>query len=387
MDAHQMTPFIVDLFRSFLTASPVGFLPFLRSLPRRDVLGILLRDGKNKKSRSSTKSRNQIPWTSHDRPSRDDGHWDQFGISEKRHVLSGVSDLNVLPTDGMDISSPLGSRKIFVRVVGFCGDNLSMHAIGGFTCSSSCGRVCRYCLTRSSELGEVKSERHHIVRDAKTHIVQLEAIQVNPCLASPYGVPEKSPLLELESFDVMRQLPPDVMHDIFEGTFAVIMHYTLRGLVEDNVLTAGGILRADSFPYGTNDNKNRPAKIGASFLSDSKSMRDSASQKCCLFRLMPLIFGPIVPDVNHKWELFLIFRELADIILAEKMTSECPQYLEDKIEDCFMTFLAKYPNARVPPKLHYMVHYPRVTTELGPLRQYWCLRFEAKHQFLQESCR
>ncbi|XP_064473436.1 uncharacterized protein LOC135388062 [Ornithodoros turicata] len=294
-----------------------------------------------------------------------------------------VSDLNVLATDGMDITSPLGSRKIFVRVVGFCGDNLSMHAIGGFTCSFSCGRVCRYCLTRSSQLGEVKSERHCIVRDAKTHSAQLEAIQVIPDLTYAYGVREKSPLLELESFDVTRQLPPDVMHDMFEGTFVVIMHYTLRGLVEDNVLTAEDILRADTFPYGTNDNKNRPEKIGASFLSDSKSMRGSASQKWCLFRLMPLILGPIVPEGNDKWELFLTFRELADIILAEKMPSECPQYLEDKIEEFFMMFLPKYPNARVHPKLHYMVHYPRITSELGPLRQYWCFRFEAKHQFFK----
>uniref|UniRef100_A0A2R5L642 Uncharacterized protein n=2 Tax=Ornithodoros turicata TaxID=34597 RepID=A0A2R5L642_9ACAR len=258
-----------------------------------------------------------------------------------------------------------------------------MHSLGGFTCSFSSGRVCRFCLAKSSELRRLTSESQCIVRDAQNHSAQLEAVHINPDLCSVYGVREMSPLLKLDSFDVTRQLPPDVMHDMFEGTFVFVIHNTLRGLVQDGVLTVDDITRVDMFPYGANDIKNKPEKMSAAFLADGKSIRGTASQKWCLFRFIPLIFGPLVPEGNEKWELFLTFRELADIILAEKIPPEGTQYLESNIAEFLSMFMEMYPTVRIPPKLHYMIHYPRIIRELGPLRQYWCLRFEAKHQFLK----
>lgn len=31
------------------------------------------------------------------------------------------------------------------------------------------------------------------------------------------------------------------------------------------------------------------------------------------------------------------------------------------------------------PKHHYMVHYPHIISLVGPIRNFWCMRFEAKH--------
>ncbi|KAH9379724.1 hypothetical protein HPB48_009131 [Haemaphysalis longicornis] len=33
--------------------------------------------------------------------------------------------------------------------------------------------------------------------------------------------------------------------------------------------------------------------------------------------------------------------------------------------------------------MHFMIHYPRIISQLGPLTQYWCMRFEAKHQYFK----
>lgn len=35
------------------------------------------------------------------------------------------------------------------------------------------------------------------------------------------------------------------------------------------------------------------------------------------------------------------------------------------------------------PKHHHMIHYPEACRKLGPLRQYWTIRFEAKHNFFK----
>ncbi|KAG0439852.1 hypothetical protein HPB47_016507 [Ixodes persulcatus] len=106
-------------------------------------------------------------------------------------------------------------------------------------------------------------------------------------------------MLALESFDITKQLIPDVMHDMFEGGFAVVLHYTLQGVLSDGILT----------------------------LSD---------------------FGKVA-----TFKAFLrVFSELYDA-------------------------------ASVPPKLHYLVHYPRIIERYGPLQQYWCMRFEVKHQYFK----
>ncbi len=33
------------------------------------------------------------------------------------------------------------------------------------------------------------------------------------------------------------------------------------------------------------------------------------------------------------------------------------------------------------PKFHHLLHYPHAIQQLGPLKSYWCMRFEAKHRF------
>ena len=36
------------------------------------------------------------------------------------------------------------------------------------------------------------------------------------------------------------------------------------------------------------------------------------------------------------------------------------------------------------PKMHFMVHYAEFIRLLGPMRNYWCMRFEAKHQYFKK---
>ncbi|KAG0414409.1 hypothetical protein HPB47_008432 [Ixodes persulcatus] len=119
-----------------------------------------------------------------------------------------------------------------------------------------------------------------------------------------------------ESFDITKQLMPDVMHDMFEGGFAVVLHYTLQGLTSD------GILTLSEFGKG-----------------------------------------------NSHWEVYLMYREIVNMVLAPIIPAEFLPYLEDRIQ----AFLW----------LYYLVHYPRIIERYGPLQRYWCMRLEAKHQYFK----
>ncbi|KAG0439498.1 hypothetical protein HPB47_016622 [Ixodes persulcatus] len=90
-----------------------------------------------------------------------------------------------------------------------------------------------------------------------------------------------------------------------------------------------------------------------------------------------------IPEGNAHWDLYLRFREIVDMVLATEVPARFLPYLEDQIQDFLRAYHELYLSASVNAKLHYMVHYPRIISEFGPLRQFWCMRFEAKHQYFK----
>ena len=84
-----------------------------------------------------------------------------------RRVLEPLlRDLRILESQSIDITVDGESFHMKGSVVTLSGDNLSMHAIGGFNPSFSSGRICRHCLTCYSQKRDVESEEH-CTRDAQ----------------------------------------------------------------------------------------------------------------------------------------------------------------------------------------------------------------------------
>ncbi|XP_040069990.1 uncharacterized protein LOC120842871 [Ixodes scapularis] len=215
-----------------------------------------------------------------------------------------LHDLNELNNNGLQVQMQGSIVTVKVAVVGVCGDNLSLNKL------------------------------------------------VNPALKKMYGVTGPSPMLALGHFDVTKQLMPDLMHDLFEGGVALVLHHVLQGLVSEGTLE----------------------------LADFKKV---AAFKGCLFRLLPQMLASNLPEGNAHWDLYLRYREIVDMVLATEVPAGFLPYLEDQIQDFLRAYHDLYPSASVTAKLHYMVHYPRIISEFGPLRQFWCMRFEEKHQYFK----
>ncbi|KAL1479153.1 hypothetical protein MTO96_052092 [Rhipicephalus appendiculatus] len=90
-----------------------------------------------------------------------------------------------------------------------------------------------------------------------------------------------------------------------------------------------------------------------------------------------------VPEGNSHWEVYLAYRHIADIILAEKIPKSSVPYLHVKVEEFLELYTVQYPNAAVTPKLHFLLHYPKYILKYGPPRRYWGMRFEAKHSYFK----
>lgn len=95
-------------------------------------------------------------------------------------------------------------KKVYGTLIAFIGDNLGLHAIGGFKEGFTALRCCRFCSATYSEVLKMVKEEPSMLRDKKTHDRQCSQIQTakgkNEALSKEYGVNRYSVLNNLSSF-------------------------------------------------------------------------------------------------------------------------------------------------------------------------------------------
>ena len=104
-------------------------------------------------------------------------------------------------------------------------------------------------------------------------------------------------------------------------------------------------------------------------------------QAWCLIRHVPFIIAHKIEEDNPYWELLLKLLEIMDIVFSPKLTPGLIAQLAILIEDHHTHFRKTFPDHRLLPKHHFMVHYPTCLRKIGPLIHVWCMRYEAKHEY------
>jgi len=174
------------------------------------------------------------------------------------------------------------------------------------------------------------------------------------------------------------------MHDLLEGVVPLTIKLVLQSFHQRGIVTVTQVnVELENFEFGCNDVKNKPTKIPLSLVRRDGHLSGKAIEKWCLFRILPFLIGSYVAQNDKHWKLFLILRELVDIVFAPSLTFDIFHYLELLINEFFECFRILFPQSFTP-KLHYMVHYPNLIRKFGPLRAMWCLRFEGKHQYFKK---
>ncbi len=96
---------------------------------------------------------------------------------------------------------------------------------------------------------------------------------------------------------------------------------------------------------------------------DSLMLLTTASQAWTVARLLPFMVGSMVSADDPQWCNFLLMLEIADYLLAPEITEEEVAYVKMRIQEHHDTFVELYPEASVIPKMHYIVHMPRLILE------------------------
>lgn len=301
-----------------------------------------------------------------------------FGLESILQPL--IMELSELDETGLEIPG-IGTFYCKFR---FCSaDNLGSHQLGGFceSFSSNILRICRSCLITSSQIQEIFCMNSFKLRTPQNYDRHLSLIEADSNLKKIYGIKFPSPLNKIPGFHVTQGLPPDLMHDLFEGIVPYEICLILLQLIEQNFFTLDFLNeRIVHFKYNYLDSRNKPEiqKL------EKQTLIGTASQNWTFLRLLPLIIGPWVPINNPVWLFFLQLKHIVEIILAPAFTIGHIDILNSEIENHLHEFKKLFPHCLLKPKHHYVMHYPQHILNFGPPITYWCFRFEAKHKLFKD---
>lgn len=297
-----------------------------------------------------------------------------------------IEEIRKLEVDGMTICVDGVDIHITVTLGQVSGDNLGMHGLFGFVESFSGNYPCRFCTMHKNDMQTVFTEDNKLLRTRDTHDSHVQSCNLNNDGTSCFGVMGGSPLNQLNYYHVTDNYAPDIMHDMLEGVCGFELKLVLYQLIYCKKYFDLSLLneRIRAFNYSPIERGSKPTCISASHLKiGDGAIKQSASEMWCLVTNLPIIIGDQVPTDDPHWQLLLSLLDVMSLVFASAISEGATYYLQSLISDHMQMFVELFPNNRLRPKHHFLTHYPRCIRLVGPLIRFWCMRFEAKHNFFR----
>ena len=105
----------------------------------------------------------------------------------------------------------------------------------------------------------------------------------------------------------------------------------------------------------------------------------SASEMLCFSRYFGEMVGDLIPEDDDVWQLYLILREILDIVFSPKFVRGTEVYFRSLVEAFLHLYLNLF-HGHLTIKFHLLLHYADLMALLGPLVNLWCMRDEGKHR-------
>lgn len=110
----------------------------------------------------------------------------------------------------------------------------------------------------------------------------------------------------------------------------------------------------------------------------------SASEMLAFSLYFGILIGDLVTEDEPSWKFYILIRQIMDLLLSRSYTVETIQYLKALIEEHHQLFFELF-DEPLKPKYHIVLHYPDIILKVGPLRNLWCMKFEAYHKLLKST--
>lgn len=278
----------------------------------------------------------------------------------------------------LEITGILIGREIFRGTI--CSvvfDNLGGNSLLGFTESFNSNYFCRICCISKTDCQNQFDHTKMSIRNSENYLDHLNS--------KTFGVQSPCELNTLKYFNFLNTPTVDIMHDLLEGVVPYEIKLVLQKLICVGCFDLETVNhRILAFDFGYLESKNKPNPIRLD--GKGNKIGQKAAQTWCLIRFLPIILGDLIITDEHLryWELILQLLKCMSIIFSRIFTETLINKLEVAISKHHNLFKTLFPNNNLIPKHHFMVHYPYVIKQSGPLLSLWTMRFEGKHNYFAQ---
>ena len=304
-----------------------------------------------------------------------------------RDFISTIGDLR----KGLDFEINGITITCWGDLIGALCDTPAAALLGGFKESSSFARqCCRMCDCDNEFAQEHFCEDDFRRRDMIAYEEQCRILEENELSANRqhwskhFGVNRRSVLCGIEDFPVTSNLLQDPMHCILEGvlpftTALFLNHITAQETSIGKVNTA-----IQQFSYSYLDVGNRPPLIESAHVRKNFHVKMKAASCLTMVYVFPFVLAPLCDTTSVHYENFMSLIRIAQICFSPIVDDTTPGVLAQLIQSFCQSFTVLYPEHRLRPKFHFLVHLPTQMQQFGPLRHHSTMRFEAKHGFFKD---
>jgi hypothetical protein len=291
-----------------------------------------------------------------------------------------IKEMKYLEEIGIDLETSGGNFKVYFILGMIIGDNLGLNTVLGFAKSFSSNYYCRICKAHKNIMQTQCKQDPNLLRNQHNYDTDLEVNNVTMT-----GINERCAFNDINTFHVVDNLCVDIMHDIFEG----VCHYDLTHIIlyftESTAIFNLKYLnnRLSLFDYTYGELNDKCGMIKQEHLMKRK-FNMSASEMMSFVHIFPLLIGDLIPEDDNVWQFFLTLLKIIDILLCRNIDNSTVLYLESLISEHHESYVQLFHDT-LKPKHHFMLHYPHIIKQIGPLRLIWCMRFEAKHKQLKKT--
>jgi hypothetical protein len=119
----------------------------------------------------------------------------------------------------------------------------------------------------------------------------------------------------------------------------------------------------------------------------NNKIKQTSASVLTLCYVLPYILVGVVSNDCIQWQNFVRLLQIVLLCTSSYADVDTASGLDQLIVTHHLLFTEIYPKANVKPKMHYCLHLSRQLLIFGPLRNQWCMRFEASCWMLLETLR
>lgn len=290
-----------------------------------------------------------------------------------------IKELNDLSRYGLQIYADNKVRIIYFQLGLVVGDNLGMNSLMGYSVGFQTGCPCRICKAPMELIECLTEEKTDLLRSINNYDQDVKTY--NPSIT---GIAEISAFNSVLNFHVCENISLDIMHDIFEGAGCDTMVRLLNEWIYVHRMFSLKDLNTliSEFEKKNSRASNKIPEIKEEHILTKKKLKMSAAESLRFIKYFGFIIARKVDKKKDVlWDMYSHLRSIVCLATSPRYHEGHVQMLKENIKPFLELYLLMFGNLKF--KFHNITHLVRALLENGPLINFWCMRYEAKHRILK----